>query len=140
MKFKVVAEVFEKISSTSSRLQITQDLAHLFKSASPEEVRQICYLSLGVLNPPYKGTQFNIAQKSMTKMVAHIAAVSEQEIIERSRESGDLGSVLQLYQWVQESDLTVKQVYDDLSVIERISGIGSQENKAQHVYKLVGSG
>ena len=72
MKFKSVAQTFEKIESTSSRLDITQDLADLLKQASPTQVRELCYLSLGVLNPPYIGTQFNIAQKSMTKIVARV--------------------------------------------------------------------
>ena len=58
MKFKKVAHVFQDLEAISSRLDITEALAALLKEASPEEARQLCYVSLGVLNPPYIGTQF----------------------------------------------------------------------------------
>jgi DNA ligase 1 len=137
MKFKSVAQTFEKIESTSSRLDITQDLADLLKQASPTQVRELCYLSLGVLNPPYIGTQFNIAQKSMTKIVARVLGVSADEVQKQTEQLGDVGSVLEKHDWEAGKDLSTSDVYTALCEIEKISGTGSQEEKALKVYELI---
>lgn len=137
MKFKLVAQTFEKIESTNSRLDITHDLADLFKNASPDQARELSYLSLGVLNPPYIGTQFNIAQKSMAKIVARVLGVSEEEIQKETERLGDLGSVLEMHEWKAGKDLSTSDVYEALCEIEKISGTGSQEEKALKVYELI---
>ena len=46
MKFKKLADYFERIEKTASRLEMTEVLAELFKEASGDEIDQIVYLSL----------------------------------------------------------------------------------------------
>ena len=137
MNFKTVSQAFEKIDSLSGRLQITEILADLLKQASSEESRQLCYLSLGCLNPPHIGTQFAIAQKSMIKIVARVVGITDQEVEEQVRELGDVGSVLEKYSWQASKELSIKDVYESLLEIEKIHGTGSQEEKALKVYELV---
>lgn len=137
MKFKTVSQAFEKIEQTSGRLEITEILADVLKKTSPDQAQQLCYLSLGVLNPPYIGTQFNIAQKSMTKIVARVIGISEKEVEEQVRSLGDVGSILEKYEWQPSKDLSIKDVYSALLEIERIHGTGSQEEKALKIYELV---
>lgn len=138
MKCNVVAQVFEVIEGQSSRLAITQSLADLFKQANPEEIQELSYLSLGVLNPPYIGTQFGMAQKSMLKVVARVLNVAEEVLEKEMARVGDLGLVIATHTFpVQKTLLTLRQVYEALSAIEKISGNGSQEKKAQLLYELL---
>ena len=137
MKFSEVAHAFAAIEKIQSRLAITEELAGVFKKATPQEAQELCYLSMGVLNPPYVGTQFVIAQKTMAKIVAHLLSVSA-EIVEKSMQQvGDLGLVIQEHQWQGTEDLTVSEVYQQLSQIEKISGTGSQEKKSAQLQELL---
>ncbi|MFT6765719.1 MAG: DNA ligase-1 [Alteromonas naphthalenivorans] len=137
MKFITVAQAFEKIDKISSRLAITEILADVLKQTTPEQARQLCYLSLGCLNPPYIGTQFAIAQKSMIKIVARVIGMSEKEVELQVQTLGDVGSVLEKYSWQASQELSIQDVYSALLEIEKIHGTGSQEEKALKVYELV---
>ena len=137
MKFEAVAQVFEVIEKTSSRLSITHELAELLKKATPQEAQLLSYLSLGVLNPPYKGTQFAIAQKTMVKIIARAVEVAEETIEKALDKKGDLGSVIEDYTWQASAQLTIIQVYDALCYIEKISGTGSQEKKSSELESLL---
>ncbi len=138
MKCNIVAQAFETIEGQSSRIAITQSLADLFKKANPEEIQELSYLCLGVLNPPYVGTQFGIAQKSMLKIVARILDVPESALEKEMSHVGDLGLVIAKHSFpVHKVALTLRQVYQALSIIEKIGGSGSQEKKAQLVHELL---
>ncbi len=138
MKFKEVAHTFSALETISSRIAITKELADLFRRASPSEIQYLCYLSLGLLHPPYEGTQFAIAQKTMSKIVAEVLGISEAQITKEMHDRGDLGSVLDAFAWDgTDHDLTVLEVYKSLCVFEELSGTGSQEKKSAHLNQLL---
>jgi len=137
VKFSHVSQVFDEIEKISGRLEMTKLLAGLFKKATSQESKIICYLSLGKLKPPYIGTQFQVAEKSFIKAVAHFLHLDESEVKEIAKKYGDVGSVLELYKWERKEDLTVLQVYKELEKIEEISGTGAQEGKISALYELL---
>jgi DNA ligase-1 len=137
VKFKDVAEYFSRIEETSGRLEMTHILAELFKKASPRDAEIIVNLSLGQLNPPYIGTQFNIAEKSIVSILTEFLGVSESAIKQDVKTLGDLGLVVMDYTWKTGDGLTVVQVYDALDRIEKISGTGSAEEKAKNIRDLL---
>jgi DNA ligase-1 len=137
MKFSVVTCVFEQIEKVSSRLEITRLLADLFNKATAHEAGIICNLSLGQLHPPYVGTQFNIAEKNMLKVLAQLLNESEEEFTKQAKKIGDLGAVIAQSDWSHQIDLTLLQVYEALCRIEQISGIGSQEERMNYLLVLL---
>ena len=137
MKFSYVSQVFDEIEKISGRLEITKLLADLLKKASPIESKIICYLSLGKLNPPYIGTQFQIAEKNFYKVIANLLSMDELEVKKLAKKYGDIGSVLELGKWRRTDDLTVTQLYKELHKIEGISGVGAQEGKINALYGLM---
>src|SRR5579872_4151908 len=137
MDFKQVTIVFEEIDKTSSRTEITRLLGELLKKATPQEANIICNLSLGLLRPPYKGTQFNLAEKNLAKVVAQLLNKPDSTIAEQSKKKGDLGLVVEDGAWTIQKNLSITKVYDDLSAIEEMSGTGSQEEKARGVLELL---
>jgi len=137
MKFNEVAYAFAAIEKIQSRLAITEELAKVFKKATPQEIQELSYLAMGVLNPPYIGTQFVIAQKTMSKIVAHLLALSEEQVEKLMHALGDLGLVIQEHAWNATEDLTISEVYQKLVEIEKISGTGSQEKKSVLLQELL---
>lgn len=137
MKFSAVSEVFQLLEQESSRLAMTRLLADLLKKATPSEAEIICNISLGQLHPPYIGTQFNMAEKSVVKVVAQLLNESEVSVVKAAKKLGDIGSVIEQYTWTIKDGLTVHQVYKALDTIEKVSGIGSQEEKAKELLDLL---
>jgi DNA ligase 1 len=138
MKFKHVAEVFDVIEKESGRTKITEHLAELFKKATPQEASIIAYLSLGSLNPPYIGTQFNFAEKGLIKVLAHVLDKSQADIKERADKLGDLGLVVEKGLWDGGSDiLSVLDIEKALQQFLEISGTGSQEIREQKLLKIL---
>ncbi|KKQ33326.1 MAG: putative DNA ligase [candidate division TM6 bacterium GW2011_GWF2_37_49] len=139
MKFIDVAIAFDEIEKESSRTKITQLLAELLKHATPNEAAIISYLSLGSLNPPYVGTQFNLASKSLIKVVAKLIDKSEPTITREIAKLGDLGLVLQQEEGFGKNtcDYTINDINKELNNLLDISGIGSQDVKEKAVFDLL---
>lgn len=137
MKFSTVTSVFSEIQTTSSRLEMTTKLAHLFAQANAQEARILAYMSLGTLQPPYGGMQFNISEKTMLTVVARACDLEESEAKKLAKTEGDLGTVVMLHKGSGTDDFTVTQLYDQLSAIEDVGGTGSQEKKITLLAQLL---
>jgi len=138
MKFQSVVDCFERLETESKRLKITEILAELLKKATSTEAAIISYLALGQLHPTYIGTQFNFAEKSILKALATLLQTSQEHIKKQMDALGDLGSVVQTGTWQGSSDiLSVKDVHKSLDVLAELSGVGSQDQKEEHIVKLL---
>ncbi len=137
MNFKDVAQVFAQLESTSSRLEMTNILAQLLRESNPIESAIICNISLGQLNPPHIGTQFNIAEKNMAKAIAQLLDISDAQVQAEAKKIGDLGSVVDQYSWRTEKILSIQEISQALHDIEQTSGTGSQEDKINKIKELL---
>lgn len=141
MNFIAVAETFDAIAQTTSRLSITHLLAHLLKQATPQEAAIISYLSLGELHPSYLANQFNFAEKSMFKVIAPFFDTTSTEISNKMKKKGDLGLLMQEGSWQCSSStpITLIALYKELEQFLEISGTGSQEQKEQKLGTILRS-
>ena len=139
MKFKTVAEYFEKIEAESSRLAMTTLLADLLEQATPEEAGIIVNLSLGQLHPLYIGTPLGMAEKSLIPILATFLKQDEESVARDIKKEGDIGKVLFNYTWQTSGSPSVTDVYDTLCAIEKTTGTGSQEKKAELLETLLHS-
>lgn len=138
MKFIDVAQAFDDIEKESSRTKITHMLAALLKQATPNEAAIIAYLSLGSLNPPYIGTQFNLASKSLIKVAAKLLDKSETTITREIGKLGDLGLVIQQSETLKKTCThTITDINKELNKLLEITGIGSQDLKEKAVFDLI---
>jgi DNA ligase-1 len=146
MTFKRLSEYFQELEKTSSRLKMTDILAHLFKESQAAEIDKIAYLSLGVLLPPYEGLEFQMAEKMMVRAIARAFGVEDTVVQKKYKEVGDLGTVAEKFK-VQSSkskvqsalwdlrdkrdtrELGVSRVYERLIEIAKETGAGSVERK-----------
>lgn len=137
MQFSIVAHCFQRIDTTSSRLDITNLLAELLKQATGQEAEIICNVSLGQLQAPYIGTQFNIASKNMIKVIASLQNATEDHIKDAAQQLGDLGLVVGRGGWAVQEAVSVVDVYRHLDYIERLQGVGSTEDKNRYLVELL---
>lgn len=137
MKFSFVSQIFSEIEQRTARNEIIILLADLMRQATPHECELLAYLVLGTLRAPYKKTQFNMAEKLATKVVADLLETTPADISAAVRKTGDLGTVLLVGGWNQTGDPTLTNVYDSLCVLESISGSGSQEERHDALLTLL---
>lgn len=137
MKFNELTRFFSEIAALSSRTAITEKLAELFALADAQEVKIITYLSLGSLRPPYEGTQFNIAERSIKKILEALLEITPAHLQTLVKESGDLGEIASTGSWKSHKQLSITHVYDALIALEDLSGIGAQEKRLEELQNLL---
>ena len=139
MKFEVVAQIFDEIDRTASRLEITAQLALLLRRASVIETEIIVNLALGLLRPAYKGSKFNFSVKSFIPVLADLSQIAVEHVQSRYEQLGDLGSVAQeIIGNRSGKSLEVVEIYQQLVALENYTGTGSQELKASTLLSLLG--
>ncbi len=141
MTFKTLALYFEKISSTSSRLVITETLADLFKKLNKTEIGKAAYLLQGRVVPLFEKVEFGMAEKMVIKSICMGLAVDKKRFEAYFKKIGDLGEATFHFKEEQrslhEKDLSVEVVYERLKHIAMAAGIGSQEKKITMLSQLV---
>jgi len=135
MKFNRLAQYWQKIDKTSSRLEMTAILARLFKESSGEEIDQIVYLSLGRLRPKYEGVEFSLAEKMMVRVIARAYNRPVDEVTKAFKQKGDLGDLIPDRK--SNGNIAVVDVYQRLMAIAVDSGQGSQERKVNQMAGLL---
>lgn len=135
MLFSTAANVFEQISSTSKRTEITRALAELFVS-SDSDLKSLVYLVQGKLAPDYEGIESGLSDKSIIKVFSSISGRSEHDITDLFHRAGDLGIVAEeimtekLQKALLPAELTVGSLHSQLLEIAKSSGSGSNRNRA----------
>jgi DNA ligase-1 len=141
MKFRELAEYFQKLENLSSRNAMTEILAELLRVAPIEEVDKICYLTQGRVGPLFEPIEFGMADRMMIKAIADGLGILSSEVSHVYKKEGDLGiaasklKTQNLRLITDTKDLEVNEVFEALTKIAKESGSGSQDLKI----KLLGS-
>ena len=143
MKFKELSQYFEKIEHTSSRLEITEHLAVLFKNLSESEIDKTTYLLQGRLTPLYKRLDFGVAEKMVIKSAINALQIDRTAFLHQNQTIGDIGKTIEYFKKTHENllqyekGLSVLEVYNMLLAIAQANGTGSQEIKLQRIAELI---
>ncbi len=135
MLFSIAADVFEQVSNTSKRTEITKILADLFAN-SDSDLKSLVYFVQGKLAPDYEGIESGVSDKSIVKVFSSISGRTEKDITELFHKVGDLGLVAEeimtekLQKSLVSTELTVGDLHAKLLEIARSSGSGSNRNRA----------
>ncbi|MFH1056336.1 MAG: ATP-dependent DNA ligase [Candidatus Micrarchaeota archaeon] len=145
MDFSRLAELFEKLSSTTKRLELTDDLASLFSECSKKEIKHVVYLITGVLVPQHYGIELGMGDKLCIQSIALVSGKSAKEVEAHYRKTGDLGSTAQEFlkgktqRILGGGKLSTEKVYDNFYKIATSGGSGSQDLKIKLLADLLGS-
>lgn len=163
MQFAEFSHYLEKLEQTSSRLEMTGQLAEIFKKLDPSEVQQASYLLEGRLVPQYTSLEFQLSVKMILRSLARVLSTrapaevagettslfgetdwsaAEAEVLKRYKQLGDVGLVAEAVgiennRKTADEKLSITQVYDALTEIARDGGEGSQERKVNKLVTLL---
>lgn len=139
MKYQILAEAYQRIEATSSRLSMTELLAGLFGQTSKARIGRVIYLTQGKLYPDFEGIEIGVAEKLALRAVAKAADVTPEAVEKYLKKEGDLGSVAEslLSKGGRRATLTVDEVYEALDRAARASGKGAQTVKLEVIAGLL---
>src|SRR3989442_1787744 len=95
MQFARVVDVYEKIESTTKRLEMTELLVGLLRDTPKEDLDKIVYLTQGRIHPDYKGNELGLADMTIVDALAGaFATKADRSRVERAYNvCSDLGEV-----------------------------------------------
>lgn len=135
MDYAVIADAYEKIESTTKRLEMTDLLVGLLKSTPRDVISKVVYLTQGKLYPDFMGIEIGVAEKLAIKALVRSSGRKESEFLEDLQKTGDLGEAAekQLAKKKQSTffsrTLTVEHVYETLDRMAKTSGSGAVDSK-----------
>ncbi len=145
MRFNELATVFNKLESTSKRLEMTDYIVELLKKSNPSEVDEIIYLLLGTIGPSFNESELGLGVSLVEQAIANATGYSLKQVDELFKKTGDLGETAEkLVEKKKQSSLfskalTVSHVYNSLKKISEAEGSGSQTLKIRLLSELLGN-
>lgn len=143
MTFTQLTNYFEKLETTSSRLELIQLLSELFTASNiPSEISEICYLVQGRIAPFYEPTEIGMADKMVAGSLSFAFSIDKQTVWNEYQKVGDMGLVAQKLRanyTGRSSKLTIEEVFSKLTEIAHTTGEGSVEKKIGSLKELLQS-
>lgn len=143
MTFATLADYFEQLEKTSSRLSLIEILSKLFKEMkTPEEIEQVIYLVQGRVAPFYAPIEMGMADKMVAQALANAYGVDKEDVLIAFDRLGDMGLAAEKLAKESrhknnESRITVEEVFNILTTIAHTSGEGSVEKKIKLLSDLL---
>ncbi len=133
MDYTELAEFYNRIEKTTSRIKMTEALSELFQRTPKEEIDKVVYLSVGRIAPEYSGLDYNFGEKLALRSLAQLLGIDEHEVKEKVIETGDIGDAgytIYVEKGFQpKGKLTVEEVYRTLKEIAETTGTGALKKK-----------
>lgn len=140
MKFTQLAKYFQKLEVTASRNTMIEILSELLRETEPQEIDKVVYLTQGRVAPLFEPVEFGMAEKMVVKAVARAYGLSDSEVTEQFKKSGDLGATAEALSEKSKAargTLSVGEVFEKLAEIASSGGEGSVEKKVSFLAELL---
>ena len=143
MDFADIAEMFNRLESTSARLEMTAILADFFATVPAEELGDLVYIIQGKLHPDFYQIEFGMADRLILKAIAFTSGTPEAKVEEMWLKEGDTGTVAETLigkkkqMTLFSEPLTFKRVVKGLTQIETAEGKDSQDLKMKTLSNML---
>ena len=148
MQYLKLAETFENLSQTTSRLEKTVILAKFIKTIRKEDeklISKIILLLQGRVFPEWDSRTVGLAAKLVLKAISRATGHSESEVEKSFKKHGDIGNTTEelikskRQQTLFSTELTINEVFDTLQKLASLEGMKSQDFKMAELSKLLTS-
>jgi len=142
MDYSVLAEYYEKLENTPSKLKKSKILSELFSKTPANLLPKVVLLIQGIVYPKFTQMELGIATQMMMRAIAKATGFKIEEVEKKFKETGDLGLATEkcLIKPKQvtllKKKLTVDFVFEKLKNLATITGKGSQEKKLNLIAEL----
>ncbi len=137
MLFSKLAQYFEKLEETSSRLILIDILSQLFDEVKADEIGQVVYLLQGRVAPFYEPIEIGMSEKLVAAALARAYGVEREAVLKEYGKVGDLGLVVQKLAKNKGSNIRVDEVFKILMEIANTTGEGTVEKKVSMLAGLL---
>lgn len=142
MLFSQLADLYERLDSTTKKLEKRDMLADFYKKCSEDKLYKAVLLSMATVFP--KGKQeLGIAEGMIKRAIEKVTGASNPEVIGKFKTTGDLGLVAEKLlekrkqKPLAKRELTIDHVFDNLRKLPEITGKGSQDKKIALIAELL---
>lgn len=143
MLYSDIADVFDRLESTGSRIEMTSILSEFFRTLDPESLKSVVYMSQGKLHPDFYPDELGMADKLVLRSIAFVSGTSEERIDEMWKKEGDPGTIAEALikgkgqMTLFSEPLTLERVLKNLMLIEKSEGRDSQDKKMKYLSQLL---
>ncbi len=144
MLYKTLAETYEKLSSTTKRLEKIDILAEFLEKVS-EKDGELLYLLQGEIYPEYDERKIGISNQLAIKALSKATGTNSKKIIQEWKKIGDLGEVARKLTktksqtTLQTHILTTQKVIENLRKLPDLEGKGTVDKKISLITELLTS-
>ncbi|MDD5182039.1 MAG: ATP-dependent DNA ligase [Candidatus Nanoarchaeia archaeon] len=135
MKFRAVAEYFEKLEATSKRLEMFKILSELFQNTPEDDIDKLVYLIEERIRPAFEGVEIGMAEKMLEKAIAKATGTELSKVTALYKKKGDQGLAAEelakkvTAKLVKPKELTLAETYEGFYKTAKISGSGAVDQK-----------
>jgi DNA ligase-1 len=144
MLYSTLAEFYERLESTTKRLEMTDILAELFDVAELDELEHLIYMTQGKIHPDWTGEpEIGMAERMVVETISKASGLKRTDVEAVLAERGDIGLVAEealkgkKQAMLGEKQLTVSDVYRVLDQIAKESGKGSSGKKMDRLVRAM---
>ncbi|MGZ8856124.1 MAG: ATP-dependent DNA ligase [Nitrososphaeraceae archaeon] len=143
LDFLTIAQIFEDMQKTRSRLLLIDHLVILFKTTPVNTIKKTIYLLQGKLSPTYEGVELGLGEKLTIKAIAESSGISVKEVEDKYGLIGDLGETakeiakIKYQQTLLSEKITIERIYSTFEKIAKSTGSHSQIIKLRLVSSLL---
>ena len=145
MEYINLVEIYQKLESTTKRLEKTHIISEFLKTLPKDDIPDITLLLQGKLFPSWDERKIGIASRLILKAVNKATGIDSKKIEKEWKKTGDLGLAAEnLVQTKKQrtlfsSELKVKKVLANLRKLAELEGAGAVEKKMQLIAELLTS-
>jgi len=143
MKYSELADVYEELENTPSKLKKAEIISRILKKAQPKLLPDLVLMLGGRVLPDWAETEMGIADKTAMKAISKATGASDAEVVRMFSKLGDLGKVVEelvvrkSQRTLKGKTLDVEDVHRNLAKLAETSGTGSQDRKLMLLTELI---
>lgn len=145
MKYSELVKVYDKLESTTKRLDKTYSIAQFLKKVPEQELDIIVLLLQGVIFPKYDERKIGVASRLVLKALNTATGIEVDKIEKEWKNIGDLGEVAEKLVGKKKQatlfsqELSVKKVFDNIRSLAGLEGPGTVDRKVKLIAELLTS-
>ncbi len=145
MQYSSLSNIYQKLESTSKRLQKTKILSDFIKNIADIDFQKIFLLVQGKVFPDFDDRKIGVASKILCKAISLATGTDIKIVMDEWKITGDLGDVAEkltskkTQSTLFQQNLTINKVFTNLQKLPLLEGEGSVDRKVALIAELLTS-
>lgn len=143
MLFSELADVYEELESTPSKLKKAKILSALFSKTPSNILDKVVLMVQGRVYPEHSSQELGVADKMMIRAIAKAGGFKDDIVVDMFKKTGDLGLTAEecigkrRQSTLSKKSLTIEGVFSTVRKLADANGQGSQERKLGIISELL---